>query len=404
MNIGILTFYRVANFGANLQAVSTYYYLKNNGHNPVLVLYESKETFCAFQKMQSYEIQKKEHLHFIDSTIQNQTFRCFNADDINRAITEYKLDAIIIGSDAVLQHHPLRARIKLGKRKPFYIQKMVKERLFPNCFWGCGLSENIPIAMMSVSSQNSEFQYFGKKLKKEMAEALLKIRYISVRDSWTQNMVSLITNRNIIPPITPDPVFAFNMNAGHLTPNENDLRKRYNLPQKYVLISLLHQDLTIQQMEELKNEFAKHEIQCVAFPMPVGVVFKHPFDYEIGIPLPIMDWYGLIKYSSAYIGSNMHPIIVCLHNGTPCYSIDFWGLTDFWGNSKDDGSSKVEHILNAFGIKENRISISKGKCKIDAKKIVDAILSFPQVHIKNMAQKATIEYKKMMEQIIISLS
>lgn len=59
MNIGILTFYRVANFGANLQAVSTYYYLKNNGHNPVLVLYESKETFCAFQKMQSYEIQKK---------------------------------------------------------------------------------------------------------------------------------------------------------------------------------------------------------------------------------------------------------------------------------------------------------------------------------------------------------
>ena len=29
MNIGILTFYKVANFGANLQGVSTYFYLKN---------------------------------------------------------------------------------------------------------------------------------------------------------------------------------------------------------------------------------------------------------------------------------------------------------------------------------------------------------------------------------------
>ena len=37
MNIGILTYYRVANFGANLQAVSTYYYLKNNGYNPLFM-------------------------------------------------------------------------------------------------------------------------------------------------------------------------------------------------------------------------------------------------------------------------------------------------------------------------------------------------------------------------------
>lgn len=28
MNIGILTFYKVANFGANIQGVSTYCYLK----------------------------------------------------------------------------------------------------------------------------------------------------------------------------------------------------------------------------------------------------------------------------------------------------------------------------------------------------------------------------------------
>ena len=82
--------------------------------------------------------------------------------------------------------------------------------------------------------------------------------------------------------------------------------------------------------------------------MPVGIRFKHPFAYEIGIPLPVLNWYGLIKYASAYVGSNMHPIIVSLHNGTPCYSIDYWGTTDFWGNHLDDGSSKVAHILKVF--------------------------------------------------------
>lgn len=59
MNIGILTYYRVANFGANLQAVSTYYYLKNNGYNPLFILYESDDTVKNFQKKQANEIQRK---------------------------------------------------------------------------------------------------------------------------------------------------------------------------------------------------------------------------------------------------------------------------------------------------------------------------------------------------------
>ena len=224
MNIGVLTFYRVANFGANLQAVSTYYYLLNNGHNPLFILYESEETVKRFQRVQANEVQKQEHIHFIDTIIPRQSFCCSNAEDINRAIIEYNLDALIIGSDAVLQHHPLCSRIKKGKRKPFYIQKMVPERLFPNCFWGCGLSDNIPIAMMSVSSQNSEYRFFSHKLRQKMAKTLTRMKYISVRDTWTQNMVSSITDNQIIPSVTPDPVFAFNLNAGNLVPDENSLR------------------------------------------------------------------------------------------------------------------------------------------------------------------------------------
>lgn len=399
MKIGILTFYRVANFGANLQAVSTYYYLLNSGHNPLFILYESEETLKRFQKAQANEVQKEEHIHFIDTIIPHQSFRCFNAEDINGVIKEYNLDAIIIGSDAVLQHHPLRSRIKRGKRKPFYIQKMVPERYFPNCFWGCGLTD-IPMAMMSVSSQNSEYPYFSEKLKLRMEEELIKMRYISVRDTWTQKMVSSITHNKIIPPITPDPVFAFNKNAGHLVPDENSLRVKYKLPEKYVLISLLHQDLTIQQMLSLKQEFEKYGMKCIAFPMPTGLCFDHPFDFAIGVPLPVLDWYGLIKYASGYVGSNMHPIIVSLHNGTPCYSIDFWGNTDFGGNHINDGSSKVEHILNIFDLKDNRISINQGSVQLNVHKVVNSIQTFPMQKVLNKSHEMTDLYTKMMQQIL----
>lgn len=259
------------------------------------------------------------------------------------------------------------------------------------------------MAMMSVSSQNSEYKYFGKKLSRKMSETLSRMKYISVRDSWTRDMVVSITHDKIIPPVTPDPVFAFNENAGFLVPSEESLRKKYNLPQKYVLISLLHQDLTIQQMEELKKEFAKYEIHCIAFPMPVGIRFKHPFAYEIGIPLPVLDWYGLIKYASAYVGSNMHPIIVSLHNGTPCYSIDYWGTTDFWGNHLGDGSSKVAHILKVFKLEKNRISINKGKCDLNAKQVVESIISFPREQVIKQAKSYANEYEQMMKQIIASL-
>ena len=35
MRIGLLTYHWVANYGANLQALSTYCYLDNNGYNPI---------------------------------------------------------------------------------------------------------------------------------------------------------------------------------------------------------------------------------------------------------------------------------------------------------------------------------------------------------------------------------
>lgn len=65
MNIGILTFYKVANFGANIQGVSTYYYLKNAGHNPIFLNYLSHRTEDELKKGYNDSIQIKAHLDFV---------------------------------------------------------------------------------------------------------------------------------------------------------------------------------------------------------------------------------------------------------------------------------------------------------------------------------------------------
>ena len=399
MNIGILTFYKVANFGANIQGVSTYYYFKKIGYNPIFLNYVSVKTENSLEESYKKSVQTKAHIDFVNSYIENQTENLYNSDDVVAAIDKYHIDAIIIGSDAVVQHHPLLSRIHRGRRKPFYISHPAPERMFPNPFWGCGFDDKIPTVMMSVSSQNSKYSQFSKSLKSRMFKTLNNMKYISVRDTWTLNMMKAIgVNHDV--KVTPDPVFAFNYNAGHLVPSEDDIRKRFSLPKNYVLVSLHSQSLTLKTLDELNSMFKAVGKTCVAFPMPGGVRYQHHFDYEIKVPLSSIDWYALIKYASGYVGSNMHPIIVSLHNAVPCFSIDHWGTKDFFNRTVRDGSSKVEHIMGEFGLKNYVKPIDNDICYVEASVIVDAIQKFPCEHVRKVALDKYDEYLKMMDEIM----
>lgn len=388
MTIGILTFYREANFGANLQGVSTFMYLKKHGHTPVFIHYRSKEDTLRWENLHN-DIQFKAHNEFVNQYIENQTEICHDIHDLTRIISQWSIDAIIVGSDAVLQHHPFLARIKKGRRKPIHIMHYSEEKMFPNLFWGVGFADKIPTAMMSVSSQNSEYKYITAATRQKMKSVLSSFKFVSVRDTWTSNMVKKILLRNV--PVTPDPVFAFNYNAAELIATKDEILKKYNLPEKYALISLRSQSLSLEVLDELQKLFNVKGVQCVALTMPKGIRFKHHFDYEIKSPLPPNDWYALIKYASAYIGSNMHPIIVSLHNAVPCVSIDNWGRTNFWGRKINDGSSKVKHIMEEFSVSQCHKVITYKTCDTNAKQIFDLIESFP---IDNVQEHSILMYKR----------
>ncbi len=403
MKIGILTFYRVANFGANLQALSTYRYLTNHCHTPIMINYYDKDWYAFFDKKVQSDLQSQEHLRFVTEYLPNQTNLCFNVEDINAEINRHNIEAIIVGSDAVVQHHPLITRLSRGRRKPIYIAPVSSDRYFPNPLWGVGISQEIKMALMSGSSQNSKYKLFTPGTKKSMRDAMKRFSYLGVRDNWTLKMFKEGLK---VPDVhlTPDPVFALNYNAGDIVPDKTTIKTKFNLPDKYVLVSLRGQSISYSELESLSKEFRKHSYECVALPMPEGVTFKHPFKLEIPVPLSPIDWYALIKNADGYVGSNMHPIVVSLHNAVPCYSIDNWGTRDWRGKATNNGSSKVEDIMKICGVGTNRVAINLVDCHIDAERVVDAIISFPVDRVRKEASILYDNYKTMMQQILESFT
>lgn len=405
MKIGILSFYREINFGATLQALSTYKYLEKAGHFPVFINYYSEKKDKKYTPLFDLNPQTACFASFVDKVIKNQTVICHNANEINKQVSVWGIEAIIVGSDAVLQHHLLQDRIKFNPRRLLDVVPKLPDTTFPNPFWGVGIKDSIKMALMSVSSQNSEYTHFSEKVRSRMKSALKRFTYYSVRDEWTKDMLNYITDGRISNQIriTPDPVFNFNNNAGELIPTKLYVEEKFSLPSRYVLISLHGQSLSFAQLKALKDGFASRGIHCVALPTQFGINFVHPFEFEIMTPLNPLDWYALIKYSNGYIGNNMHPIVVALHNAVPCFSIDIWGTTNFWGKKKDDGSSKVYHIMNAFGVSKNIAKVENNKCQIMPETIIDGILNFPIMAVKEKSQKLTLSYYDMMNSILKSL-
>jgi len=409
MKIGVLTFLHVANFGANLQATSTYYYLKNQGHTPIFINYTSYQVEITNKisqlkkKLQnrSISIQTLEHEKFIKEQIKNQTRNVHTCSQVFEVIKEEGIEAVIIGSDAVAQHWPLFSTLKLGKHRPFWIEPLQQERRFPNPFWGVGFSDKIPTAMMSVSSQNSKYPIFTKSVLKRIAKQIDTMTYISVRDAWTKDMMLAAQPSRSIE-VTPDPVFALNYNLGDLIPSENDIRRKFELPEKYVLIGLRSQVYTYEELDKMNELLMSEGKECVAFNIDGVYAYKHPFKYEIKLPLNPLDWFGLIKYASAYIGSNMHPIVSSLTNGVPCFSIDNWGIVDFWGKKKTSESSKVYDVLSQYGLTDYWCSIENGKCNTTVEKIIEKLHNFPTDKVKQISIKRVNVYKNMMERIISS--
>lgn len=406
MKIGILTYHAVYNFGANLQTLSTYSYLKNGGHEPVIIDFYPEKLEEAFDRTVS-SVQANAHKNFIEKHF-HLTNRCFNSKEIAQEIARNNIEAIIIGSDAVVQHNSFLSRIRIVPSHKHLllirIDPIRYETNFPNPFWGEFISylDTKPnVAMMSVSCQNTDYRFILGKEKRQMGKMIEKIRYITVRDRRTQDFFKYISNSKCIPEITPDPVFAFNDNVLNL-PEKNEVLKKYQLSSKYILLSF-NSSRTVNKywLSSFEAIAEENGYQCVAFAMPGGINFDNNLRYKIDLPMDPLDWYSLIKYSSAYIGEKMHPIIVSLHNSVPFFSFDHYGIVRFklFLNQK---ASKIYQILFNVDMNEYRVSIARHALYRSPSPdfVFNKIRSFNHDKCMTFADHMRNEYRKTMNRIV----
>jgi hypothetical protein len=409
LRIGILTYHAVYNFGANLQALSTFSYLKNEGHEPIIIDFFPKPLEDAFDKSVPPE-QANVHRLFLREHF-TITKRCRNASEVAREIEYSGIEAVIIGSDAVLQHYPLFARIRINPSRKrivtFKIEPVHYETNFPNPFWGefiDYLDINIPVAMMSVSCQNTDYRLFTLREKRDINKMINKISYITVRDKRTKDLFRYISKGTCVPKVTPDPVFGLNDNVPDLTTKEHILKK-FGLPDKYILLSF-NSSKTVSKIWVSNFEIIARQngYNCVAFAMPGGIKFENDLEYKIDIPLDPQDWYRIIKFSSAYIGEKMHPVIVSLLNNVPFFCFDHYGISrhKLFLNQK---ASKIYQLLEQAKLEDYRIStMNKIKYKPSSPEYVfEKINSFDRGQCYAFTNQMRNEYKAMMEELILEL-
>lgn len=377
MKIGILTYHWVANYGANLQALSTYSYLQNKGLNPIIINWVPEDAFSNYIK-DSSETQIRTHNRFIEEHC--RLTRRFSAqNEIRDIIQEEGITHIVIGSDALF--NIIRPHFHFSNLK---FSHPSSDHIYPNLYWGEYLSQ-IPHVGLSISSQNARyFEFFHKK--KQIGNSLLGFREITVRDTWTRKMVSYFTKGKIVPTITPDPVFSFNNNFTS-QPTREVILQRYNLKEKYVIVSFDLYGPSCSPdgwVEELKSFFSNKDVEIVNMPRPVGGQSFSGIK-TINMPVDPMDWYCLIKYSYAYVGVLMHPIVICLHNNVRFYSFDQYGVK--LGLYKNEKSSKTYHILNEADLLDYHWSVIKHKEYPKAITVAEKIMDFPMEKIRSFSAK-----------------
>lgn len=404
MKIGLLAYHSAINFGATLQLLSTYMFLKNKGYLPIVINWISEDMEYSYEShtIESQLLCQKK----IRETIWTETKLCRTDDDVASVILQEKIEAVIIGSDAVCQHHTEWERLIFPCKRIVAIEHATSDRLFPNPFWATWnelLPKKVPVALLSASSQDSEYKFFSNQLCRQMAKQIEQYSYVSVRDTWTKKMFCHITKNKVDPEVTPDPVFAFKYNAEGLLPNKSEILDKYELPEKYILMSFINATTVSQKwLDEFQILAAKDGYTCVKLPFSQKESFGR-LNKEIHLPLSPIDWFALIKYSSGYIGHNMHPIVVSIHNSVPFFSFDNYGLKRLNGIITTDKSSKIKHLLDSAGLAEWRVScISKTFKSPCASYVYDKFKNFNSSSMIKFADDYYAKYLGMMNNILNS--
>lgn len=400
MKIGVLTYHCVPNFGAQLQALSTVGFLKRMGHVPILLHWYPKD----LEQQYARQVSKTQIKCQMTFALQHYPLSqlCRNEDELVDEIESLRLDMIVTGSDALFKYIPRSERRSFfSRRKLRFINNYIScEDLVGNpffCDYYGKLKNKIPVVAFSVSSQSCPYHKMNSEEIGLMKRHLSNFKAISVRDVWTKQMVESILGEKDIN-ITPDPVFCFNKNNYLQIPDIKELQSKFGIPDRYVLITFSKGVLDTDYVAQILNIFQKNNITPIILPEPEG---HGDFEcqQQISLPLNPLEWYALIKNSTGYIGTRMHPIITCLHNAVPFFSFDGNGTINSEGHFEQK-SSKVYDILLKANLEDYTYALKSGLPKPSAETIFERIQLFDKERCANFSIKMQTIYEEEMCKII----
>jgi len=395
MKLGIFTFHRPCNFGANLQAYATVLFFQSQGHEVKVIDYVRKADVNYRLIVDSN--QAEAHDTFIESRLP-LTDQISDELGLCRIVQEERFDAIVIGSDAVWR--------KPQDNNIFFAQWLFEDSKI----------SSIPVASASPSHMGNGFQSCSKEQIDDIKRCLEHFKYVAVRDLWTKTVINrdIFCGKPFVQNINPDPVFVLPQLL-----NDELWNNQGQVSQKYILASFEQNWagspkrgwIRRRWFNSFKKVVNKAGYQLLELPIPEGKSGL-AFDGCIDYPIDPIQWFLWIKNARGFVGIRFHAIVSCISCGTPFYSID-----SYCDNSKrntfltliglrkkarsNDQRSKIRNLL--LGTKFE--SYRTGDCiEFESpKRILNQILMCPQLEIKKLGEFFQAKFKSNMQDLIESI-
>ncbi len=307
MNLAILTYHWVANYGANLQAFSTYTHLKKLGHNVCFIDYRPQDKIDWYRSKVSPQ-QIDSHDNFARKNLP-LSHLCRTEEDLKAVLKENDFSGVIVGSDAVLRD------LKLGK---------TGDTRFPNPFWlewVRDVSPNIPICTLAASNMGSLYLRNPREKRNRIRTALRNFEVISVRDRWTKNNIKALLPLNNKTCLCPDPVLALDDSClPSLSKETHSIMTELG---QYIVVSFTKEYISNEWMSRFVDICHLNQFKVVALPMPEGHA-DFITDYQVPSPLSPDEWYYWIRTARAYVGERFHAVVVATKNSVPFVCADYY--------------------------------------------------------------------------------
>lgn len=380
MRIALLTHHWVPNFGANLQALSTYALLSKLGNDVVVLNYRPKSLEDYYLPIVPTEQMAAHDQHSDTYLSQSPVFR--REEEIAEFCNDCGFDIIVVGSDAVF-HLAKKARTE-------HLQ-------FPNPFWMTWASSRLKprprICCLAGSAMGTNYYAFPGKVRRGIRRALQQMDYISVRDRWTRWMFAGLSWGECWPRICPDPVSV--LNEVFEVP-KSYTREPAMFHRKYILLTVQPRKFSEEWAREFVSIAHDRGLQVFGLPRPEGEP-EVPLDRTLPLPLSPLAWYAWIQHAAGLVGSWFHPAACSIFNDVPFVNIDTYSRRYYRIHIRI--VSKAHDICRNIGGR-SRCIMSTDVHKFSPQKAFDLLQSWKSERVKRYALQASRNFAETVDEIL----